>query len=309
MSLSELELRGVKIPEKETYLGDLTANQIVEKITLLIEQAQLGISHPNRPLAGFLFVGESGVGKTELARVIAETLYPGRDALVKLDMSEFNESFGVSKLLGSPAGYVGYKETNQFTDKIKMNPYAVVLFDEIDKAHPQVLKLLLQILENGEVTDATGKKISLKHAIIIMTTAYGAEQVRRQKIGFEKEEGGNIFNRLKEKLKDRFSPELIDRADQIHLFNNPTAEDLSKIAALEINQLNDRLKKFHTKIKVDNAAIKSAIAALPQNKNNARDVRQFVRTEVEGQIGEIILQEKTKPVWKLVHKKEKIQLI
>jgi ATP-dependent Clp protease ATP-binding subunit ClpC len=239
---------------KENIVGQ---DQVIETVSQLILQAKLGISHPDRPLASFLFVGESGVGKSELAKVITQTLYPAGDALVKLDMSEFNESFGVSKLLGSPAGYVGYKEQNNFTDRIKMNPHCVVLFDEIDKAHKDVTKLLLQMLEQGEITDATGKKISLKHAILILTTSLGSEEAKKKSFGFDSASvSTQNQNQVTEKLKEFFTAELINRLDSICIFNNLSAENLITIAELEIIKLNKRLEKYHTKISYTTENIK-----------------------------------------------------
>ena len=285
-------------------------DQVLNEVANLTRQAQLNLSHPDRPLASFLFVGESGVGKTELAKILTKVLYTNPDALVKLDMSEFNESYSSSKLLGSPAGYIGYKENNQFTDKIKTNPYCVILLDEIDKAHKDVTKLLLQILENGEITDSTGKKISLKHAIIIMTTSVGSAEAKKGLVGF----GGNNNvsdnkKRLTEKLKEFFSPELINRLDQICIFNALKQEDLSQIAALEIDRLNDRLKNYHTEISTDEKILNWVVKQLPSQTTGARDIRRTVKNVVENMMSEIILEGKIKNKYKLQLKENKLQLV
>lgn len=274
----------------------------IKEVSRHVRQAQLELSNPNRPLASFLFVGKSGVGKTELAKTLARVLYPNSDALIHLNMSEFNESFGVSKLLGSPAGYVGYKEANSFTDRIKLNPYSVLLFDELDKAHRDVTKLLLQILENGEITDATGKKISLKHAIIILTTTHGAETAAKGNFGFGNAEEKNRENKylVAEKLKEYFSPEIINRLDQICLFNQLTPENLIKIAELEINHLNDRLKHYHTNLKTDDKIVSWLIEQMPETKSGAREIRRQIRSQIENLMAEIILKEKIKKEYKLV---------
>jgi ATP-dependent Clp protease ATP-binding subunit ClpC len=276
-------------------------DHIVDDVIALIRQGKLGISHPDRPLASFLFIGDSGVGKTELAKKLAEKLYPGRDALIKLDMSEYNESFGVSKLLGSPAGYVGYKEHNQFTDKIKMNPHCIVIFDEIDKAHRDVTKLLLQILENGEITDSTGKKTSLKHAIIILTTTFGAEDIKKGGLGFDKNSVNNLDNLklLTEKLKEFFSPEIINRLDKICLFNSLNIDNLAEVAHLEVAELNSRLKKYHTSLTVESTFFKNYFSSSEQKFQSAREVRIFVRTIIEKLMSEAILQKKIKPTYTL----------
>ncbi|MFA5061708.1 MAG: ATP-dependent Clp protease ATP-binding subunit [Patescibacteria group bacterium] len=283
--------------------------EVINKTSKLIRQAQLQLSDPQRPLASFMFVGESGVGKTELAKTLAKILYPNQNSLVHLNMSEFNEGFSVSKLLGSPAGYVGYKESNQFTDKIKLNPYCVVLLDEIDKAHHDVAKLLLQMLENGEITDAVGKKISLKHAIIILTTSLGAEEARKAKIGFG-QDSANLEQqnqkRIKEKLKEFFSPELINRLDQVCIFNNLNHNDLAKIAQLEISQLNERLKNYHTVIKTEPEIMEWLVKQLPEKHSSARDVRQEVRGKVEDLISEVILNGKMKSKYQLALEGERL---
>jgi ATP-dependent Clp protease ATP-binding subunit ClpC len=290
----------------ETLENDLKRSVIgqdeaIHEVAALVGQAQLGLSKPERPLASFLFVGESGVGKTELAKQLAVALYHDPAALIKLDMSEFNESFSVSKLLGSPAGYVGYKESNQFTDKLKMHPYAVVLFDEIDKAHKDVVRLLLQILENGEITDATGKPISLRHSIVVLTTSFGADEVKKQRFGFGDEgvASKDTKARVLEKLKEHFSPEIINRLDQICLFNPLSTEVLHKIAELEIKSLNERLVQYHTELTANDTALEWIIKQLPAGQLGARDVRRTVRKEIERLMAELVLKKTLKSSYRL----------
>ncbi len=281
---------------------------VIDDISKTIRQARLGLSDPHRPLASFLFVGESGVGKTELAKILANTLYPNKNALIKLDMSEFSEGFGVSKLLGSPAGYVGYKENNQFTDRVKMNPYSVILFDEIDKAHKEVTKLLLQMLENGEITDSTGRKVSLRHTIIILTTSFGAEDAKKAELGF----GGAVQGRaqitqhLLPKLKEHFSTELINRLDRVCIFEPLQPTDLTKVAALELHKFNDRLQSYQTTLKADNETLEWLVKNTGEKQPGARDIRREVRKEVEQLLAEIILQKKIKSAYNLRVEKEKL---
>jgi ATP-dependent Clp protease ATP-binding subunit ClpC len=282
-------------------------DHVVDRVAALIRQAELGLSDSRRPLASFMFVGESGVGKTELAKSLAETLYPGRNALIKLDMSEYNEGFSVSKLLGSPAGYVGYKESNQFTDRIKMNPHCVVVFDEFDKAHHDVRRLLLQILEQGEIMDSTGRMISLRNAIIIMTTSYGAEQTRRGSFGFAPaaQELVDAEHAVREQLKEFFSPELLNRIDAVCLFRPLTREDLIRIALVELELFNGRLATYHTKLTPASEAIEWLLAR-EKKLPGARDVRRTVREYVERLMAEVVIKKTIKPVYELAVKQDRL---
>ncbi|OGH87532.1 MAG: hypothetical protein A3J93_03320 [Candidatus Magasanikbacteria bacterium RIFOXYC2_FULL_42_28] len=291
---------------KEKIIGQ---ENVIERISNTVARAQLGLSHPNRPLASFLFVGQSGVGKTETAKALARALYADKDALIELNMSEFNEAFGVSKLLGSPAGYIGYKDSNQFTDRVKMNQYCVVLFDEIDKAHSDVTKLLLQILENGEINDSTGKKISLKHAIIILTTTVGAEEMNRSGFGFGEKATAqaNAEKEVKEKLKKQFSPEIINRLDEICVFKTLTTTDFAKIAELEINELNERLTPHNTRVIVNDEML-NKLSTRVDPKDGARQMRRQLRGEVEKLLAEIILESKVKKNYQLILNEERLAL-
>jgi ATP-dependent Clp protease ATP-binding subunit ClpC len=311
---SELAIEnGDKTEEIKKKIQERIVGQddVVEDVSMTITKSSLGLNRQDRPLASFLFVGPSGVGKTELAKILSKTLFPKNpDALVKLDMSEFNESFGVSKLLGSPAGYIGYKESNNFTDKIKNNPHCVVLFDDIDKAHKDVTKLLLQILENGEITDSTGKKISLKHAIIILTTNYGAEENKKTGFGFgaESEKYKDAKKRTTEKIKEYFSAELINRIDSVCLFNALKPFDLARIAEIEIQDLNKQLEKYKTRIESNEKIIANFISKMPKDNQSARDIRREIRNEIEKIISSVILKNKTKKSYTLEMDEDRIAI-
>ncbi|MFA7653781.1 MAG: ATP-dependent Clp protease ATP-binding subunit [Candidatus Magasanikbacteria bacterium] len=289
---------------KKYIIGQDESVAIVAKA---IQRGQLGLSSFERPLASFLFVGSSGVGKTELAKVLAQTLYPDSDAFIKLDMSEFNEQHSTAKLLGSPAGYIGFKEANNFTDKIKLNPYRVILFDEVDKAHRDVNKLLLQILENGQITDASGKQISLRHAIIILTTNVGAIDAKKGAIGFGNSPYLN-HSFIDDKLKEYFSPEFINRLDAICYFNNLTTADLNQIASLEINTLNRRLQNYHTAIQPTDTAIQFIVDKLTSQDAPARNLHRYIQNNIETLISEIILNNKIKKQYELTVKNNKLTI-
>ncbi|MFA6486354.1 MAG: ATP-dependent Clp protease ATP-binding subunit [Candidatus Magasanikbacteria bacterium] len=270
----------------------------------IIRQGQLGLRSTDRPLASLMFVGPAGVGKTALAKAIAEALYPGQDALVRLDMSEYNEQHSTSKLLGSPAGYIGFKEPNRFIDKIKLNPYCVILLDEIDKAHRDVVKLLLQMLESGQITDASGKQISLRHGIIILTTGLGADAGKKGVIGFGAGADKN-HEIVRDALKAHFSAELIDRLDAIEYFNELTKPNLAQIAELEIARLNERLMEYHTAIRPTATALEAIIARL-SSASGARDLRRLIQNQVEALMAEILIGAKVKKEYELTLEKENL---
>ncbi len=274
-------------------------DEAVKSVAESIRRARLGLAHPNRPLASFLFMGPSGVGKTELAKAIAETVFRDKEAFVRVDMSEFTESFNISKLIGSPAGYVGYRDSNKFADAVKRRPYSVVLFDELEKAHPDVLNLFLQIFEDGHLTDATGKKINFKNTIIIMTSNVGSEHLRTATVGFDS--SGSKDQSLKDKfaeakgpmlqdLERRFKPEFVNRIDKVILFRPLDLASLQKIVSLHMADLNRRLETEH-RIKVALTAGGQKLVAersfVPLQ--GARGVRKTIQEMVENLVAEKLL--------------------
>ncbi len=281
---------------KERVIGQ---DDAVKTVAESIRRARLGLAHPNRPLASFLFMGPSGVGKTELAKAIAETVFRDKEAFVRVDMSEFTESFNISKLIGSPAGYVGYRDSNKFADAVKRRPYSVVLFDELEKAHPDVLNLFLQIFEDGHLTDATGKKINFKNTIIVMTSNVGSEHLRTATVGFSSAHGkseslaekfAEAKGPMMQSLEQHFKPEFINRIDKVVLFRPLDLETLQKIVSLHINDLNRRLEaEHHIKValgpKVEKLIAEKSFVPL----QGARGVRKTIQEMVENLIAERLL--------------------
>ncbi len=273
-----------------------------------IQKSELNLQEDDRPCASLLFVGDSGVGKTELSKQLAKILYPEKDALIKLNMSEYSEKHTLSKLLGSPAGYIGYKETNNFTDKIKKDPYSIVLFDEIDKAHPDIVKILLQILDEGEISDSTGKKISFKHAIIVLTTSIGSDIINSQSFGFDKQKQNNknLEYKIIKKLKSHFTSEIINRLDDICIFNNLDKEDLKNIIKLEIKNINKKILEHQINLKITNQEINNILEKF--EKTNARNLRKQIRTDIEKSLYQIFIQNKLKPSFEINFLKDELKL-
>lgn len=269
-------------------------DNVINKISEILRQRHFR-SQTNRPHASFLFVGPSGVGKSYLAKKLATSLFHHDDALLTLNMSEFTQSHSSSKLLGSPAGYVGYKDRNHFIDQLKKRPHSVVLFDEIDKAHPDIIKLLLQILDDGVITDNTGEQISFAHAIIILTANVSEKLYDTNSFGFDiinKQEANKSNNNLiKKSLEKKFSKSIISRLDHVGIFNKLNQDDLVKIAQKQIKQINTNLlKKQYPKIKASTSILKKFV--LTNNKNNTKNGREIER-EIENMIHKLLAQKLT----------------
>jgi len=270
-------------------------DEALQEIATLVRRAKAGLANQGKPTASLLFLGPSGVGKTETAKVMAETIFGSTDSLVKIDMSEFSEKFNISKLIGAPAGYVGYKE-NKITDKIRTKPYSLVLFDEIEKAHTDVHHLLLQILDEGSVTDATGRKINFQNTIIVMTSNLGAKEImNNQDIGFEKQDdqGKHNYEKIKEKLLDQatkhFSPEFINRLNKNLVFRPLTISDLEIIAKLHLKQLQSKLAEQQIKISFAPSLAKSLAKQAAEVKEGARIIERLVSDLVENELSKKII--------------------
>ena len=304
---------------KESIIGQ---DEAIKSVAKAIRRGRSGIADSRRPIGSFLFMGPTGVGKTELARVIAREVFGGENALVKIDMSEFGEKHNVSRLVGAPAGYIGYDDGGKLTEAVRRKPYSVILFDEIEKAHPDVFNLLLQILEDGILTDGQGNKIKFNNTIVILTSNLGsADMYRESELGFtaktakdkkalEQEYEENKAYAMKA-LKKVMRPELINRLDNILVFHALTKKDVEKIFDNLINDLRKRLATKGIGLKVDEKAKEWLIKEGYDPKNGARPLRRKIEDEVESLLSEEIISEKLKkgdiPVLKL--EKNKLKLV
>ncbi|MBN1779002.1 MAG: ATP-dependent Clp protease ATP-binding subunit [Candidatus Buchananbacteria bacterium] len=282
-------------------------NQAINSVAEFIRRSRTGVSNADRPIGSFLFMGPSGVGKTETAKVLARQIFGSDDCLIRLDMSEFAESFNASKLIGSPAGYVGYKEGAKLTDAVKKKPYSVVLFDEIEKAHPQIFNLLLSILEDGHLTDAVGKKINFKNTIIILTSNIGSEDFNQSaSIGFDAKTPNQkaaanqnfamVEQNVLKKLKNYFRPEFINRLDKIVVFHPLNQNTIKKITINELKELAARLKKVDINVTFSKELINFVTKKASHQEIGARAIRKIIQDEIENKIANQILLNQNKKI-------------
>jgi len=293
------EAEGKKL---KNMLADLKANVIgqdeaLTKITKAIQRNRAGLKDPNKPIGTFIFLGPTGVGKTQLAKVLAEYLFDTTEALIRIDMSEYMEKFSVSRLVGAPPGYVGYEEGGQLTEKVRRKPYAVVLLDEIEKAHPDVFNLLLQVLDEGRLTDSLGRKIDFRNTIIIMTSNIGTRQLKDfgQGLGFNirkspEEENEHAKYIIQKALKRAFAPEFLNRVDDVVLFNTLSKEHISKIIDIELKGLFERVEALNYKLKIT-AKAKDFIAGKGFDPQfGARPLKRAIQKYLEDEMAEAIIQ-------------------
>ncbi|MFN3301593.1 MAG: AAA family ATPase, partial [Patescibacteria group bacterium] len=275
--------------ESEIHKRLINQEEAVKAVADAIRRSRAGVAEENRPIGSFMFLGPSGVGKTELARALADFLFNDESALIRLDMSEYMERHEVAKIIGSPPGYVGYEEGGQLTEKIRHRPYAVLLFDEIEKAHPDVFNLLLQILDEGRLTDARGRTVNFKNTIIIMTSNLGSETIqdfaRKSALGFvsdrekiDTEE--KVKEKIQEALKERFKPEFLNRLDEIIIFHALTREHIEKIVDLQLNLVKKRLEEKNIEIEVSPEAKKILADRGYDPVFGARPLKRVIQKEI-----------------------------
>ena len=271
-------------------------DEAVGKVVKAIQRNRAGLKDPNKPIGSFIFLGQTGVGKTQLAKVLANELFDNDDALVRIDMSEYMEKFAISRLVGAPPGYVGYEEGGQLTEKIRRKPYAVVLLDEIEKAHPDVFNMLLQVLDDGYLTDSLGRKIDFRNTIIIMTSNIGARKLKDfgTGVGFgtsakESQAAEHAKGIIENALKKAFAPEFLNRIDDVVVFNNLDKEDISKIIDIELVKLVDRIKNLGYELKLSNKA-KDYIAEKGfDSQYGARPLKRAIQKYIEDALAEEII--------------------
>ncbi len=296
-------------------------DEAIKAIADSIRRSRAGLANPNRPIGSFIFLGPSGVGKTETAKEIARSIFGDENALIRIDMSEFGESFNVSKLIGAPAGYVGYREGNKFTDAVKHKPYSVVLFDEIEKAHPDVFNILLQVLDDGRITDATGKTINFKNTIIIMTSNIGLPSFNRAAaIGFNSEsrqdaqkldeQYDEVRTQQLRELERQFRPEFLNRVDKTIVFRPLTLRAVEAIVDLQFKDIVERIREQSVKLELSAPARKLIAKKGFSPDQGARAVRRVLQDEVEGTLAEklILGSAKAGTVFRIVARGEKLLL-
>ncbi len=287
-----------KLQSLETALSEKIVGHTVikQRISKAIQRAKCGLTDPKRPLASFLFLGPSGVGKTELAKILAQEVC-GPNSLIKLDMSEFSESFTISRLIGAPSGYIGYKEGGRLTESVRQRPYSLVLFDELEKAHPKIVHVLLQILEDGTLSDAAGKRVNFSNTIIVMTSNVGAEKFNsKTSLGFntEKYSQQDIKHHVLGELKDTFSPELMSRINHVLLFDPLSSEDIQRIIQLQITEIGARLKERGITCSISSKARAQLGILVEEKGNGGRNVRHIIEEHIEPLLANAILEGKNK---------------
>ncbi|MBU0963995.1 ATP-dependent Clp protease ATP-binding subunit [Patescibacteria group bacterium] len=307
--ITKIPLQDLVKEEKERLLNleKIMAKKIIGQeealkiIADFIRRSRVGLADPERPIASFIFLGPSGVGKTETAKVLAKSVFEDEHALIRIDMSEFAESFNISKLIGAPAGYVGYKEGSKLTEPVRRKPYSVVLLDEIEKAHPETFNLLLQILEDGHLTDATGKQVNFKNTIVIMTSNVGLQNLNQAaSMGFEADTKESqekalqryeqIKNQVLKELENKFKPEFLNRIDKIIVYKPLAKESLEKITSLQIRELEKKLKLQDIKLSLNKKVIELITEKSWQPDQGARAVRRNVQELLENLIAQSMLQ-------------------
>lgn len=294
--LTESEASRLKRMESALHKRVIAQDEAVSAVAKAVRRGRVGLKDPSRPIGSFLFLGPTGVGKTEISKALAQEVFGTEEAMIRVDMSEYMEKHSVSKLIGSPPGYVGYDEGGQLSEQVRRHPYAVILFDEIEKAHPDVFNILLQVLDDGHITDSQGRKVDFKNTIIIMTSNAGAQSIiEPKKLGFAvKEDAGADYQRMKsnviEEVRRIFKPEFLNRIDEIIVFHALTKEHMKKIVALMTKELQERCRKqMEISLNIRDSVKKYIVEKAYDPKYGARPLRRMIQTKVEDALADEIL--------------------
>ena len=299
MQMAEEESQRLMRMEEELRQQIVGQEEAIQSIAKAVRRARAGLKDPKRPIGTFMFLGPTGVGKTELTKALAKFMFGSEEALIQLDMSEFMERHTASRLVGAPPGYIGYEEAGQLTEALRRRPYSIVVFDEVEKAHPEVHNMLLQIMEEGHLTDAKGRTVDFRNAIIVMTTNVGAEEIKKQtSLGFqlrkdEKTEERQSYEEMRKKLTDSlkkvFRPEFINRLDSVIVFRSLNKDDIRQIVALELNKVTERLAEHEVKLTATPAALNLLAEQGYDPEMGARPLRRTIQLRVEDQLSDALL--------------------
>lgn len=294
VKLTETEAQKLLDLEQELHHRVIGQTAAVKAVSDAIRRARAGLKDPNRPVGSFIFVGPTGVGKTELSKALAETVFGSEDNIIRVDMSEYMEKHSVSKMVGAPPGYVGFDEAGQLTEKVRRKPYSVVLFDEIEKAHPDVFNIMLQLLDDGRLTDSKGRVVSFKNCIIIMTSNVGASEIQHKNtLGFAgantQAEYDNMCDRYMDALKGKFKPEFLNRIDDIIVFHKLTKEETGKIAEILLSNLRRRLSLLDVKMEISPEAMDLIVEKGYDDNYGARPLKRVLQRQIEDKLSEEIL--------------------
>lgn len=294
--LTEQESKRLERLEEELHKRVVGQNEAVDAVAKAIKRSRVGLKDPKRPVGSFLFLGPTGVGKTELSKALAEAVFGSEDALIRVDMSEYMEKHSVSKLIGSPPGYVGFEEGGQLSEKVRSNPYSVILFDEIEKAHSDVFNILLQVLDDGHITDSQGRKVDFKNTIIIMTSNTGAQRIiDPKKLGFvtasnADTEHEDMKKNVMDEVKQNFKPEFLNRIDDIIVFRALTEDDVRNVSNLLLKELKQRVaSQMEIQLKFGDAVKKLIFEKGYDKKYGARPLKRAIQTNIEDELAEAVL--------------------
>jgi ATP-dependent Clp protease ATP-binding subunit ClpC len=298
MQLAEAESQRLLKMEDELRKSIIGQEDAIIAISRAVRRARAGLKDPKRPIGSFIFLGPTGVGKTELTKTLAKFMFGSEDAAIQLDMSEFMERHTAARLVGAPPGYVGYEDAGQLTEALRRRPYSIIVFDEVEKAHPEVHNMLLQIMEEGHLSDAKGRKVDFRNAIIVMTSNIGADMIKNQTLGFqlkrdeadqEKFSYDDMRKRLNDSLKHAFRPEFINRLDSIVIFRSLNKEDIEKIVTIELNKVAERLKEHSLTLTATEAALSSIADEGYDPEFGARPLRRVIQQRVEDTLSDRVL--------------------